>query len=380
MRYVIVGAGIAGTTAAEELRKLDANAEIALISEEFEPLYSRVLLTHYAKGIVPREKLFLKKETWYEEQKIEWLPGTRCESIDAANKHVVLSDGRELPYDKLLIATGGEPRTLPYEGENAAYFHSLGDTEHLLSLMRAHANGRGIVYGGSFIAADLLDVFLHHKISTVAAFRGPWMFHRTLDADSGELISDALRRAGAQVMPNAEMLESVGATQEDIVGVGVGVESDLGWVRDAGIAVEKGILTNARLETNVADAYAAGDVAEFDDLVVGRQFQSGNWTAAMTQGRVAARNMAGGTEEYRAVSSYATKLAGLDIVFVGDTSKPHADEVRTIGNRASGGVTQLFVRAGKVVGATLVGRNADRQPVTAAIRDRLAPDIFSTPL
>ena len=377
MRHVVIGGGIAGTTAAEELRKLDADAEITLVGEDHEIIYSRVLLPHYAKGLVPREKLFLKKETWYAEKNIEWMPGTRCDAIDVTNRHVALSNGRELPYDKLLLATGGEARTLPYEGENVCYFHSLGDTEHLISLMRSRAGGRGIVYGGSFIACELLDVFLYHHMPTVAAFRGPWMFHRILDADSGELVSDHLRAVGADVRPGSETLESVGATDADVVGVGVGVEPDLAWIRDAGIAVNKGVVTSARLETSAGDVYAAGDVTEFEDLVVGRTLMAGNWPSAVMQGRVAARNMAGKPEEFRNVSAYATNLAGLDIIGVGDTDRAFADEIRIVGSRAAGGVTQLFVRAGKVVGATMVGRTGDRTQVTNAIRDGVAPETLS---
>lgn len=373
MRYVIIGGGIAGTTAAEELRKADAAAEITLVSEEHEVIYSRVLLPNYAKGTVPREKIFLKKETWYAEKNIEWLTGTRCDAIDAANGHVALSDGCELPYDKLLIATGGEVRTLPYEGENVCYFHSLGDTEHLLALMRSRADGRGVVYGGSFIACELLDVFLHHKMPTVAAFRGPWMFSRILDEESGMLVTDHLKAKGAEVRPGSETLESIGATERDVVAIGVGVEPDLAWIRDAGIAVNKGVVTNARLETNVPDVYAAGDVAEFDDLVAGRTLMAGNWPSAVMQGRVAAHNMAGKSEEFRNVSAYTTNLAGLDIIGLGDTDRAAADEIQVVGSRASGGVTQLFVRAGKVVGATLINRNKDRTAVTTAVRDGLTP-------
>lgn len=369
MRHVIVGGGIAGTTAAEELRKLDPDAEITLVNEEHEALYSRVLLPHYAKGVVPREKIFLKKETWYAEQRVEWLAGTRCDAVDVRNAHVELSDGRELPYDRLLVATGGETRTLPYEGENACYFHTLGDTEHLIARMASLGGGRAFVYGGSFIACELLDVFLHRGLATVAAFRGEWMFRRVLDAESGELVSDRLRAAGAELRPGSESVESLGAEAGDLVGIGVGVEPDLAWIRDAGIEANRGVLANARLETSAANVYAAGDVAEFDDVIAGRRLMSGNWFAAQLQGRVAARNMAGAGEEYRNVPSYATKLAGLDVIAVGDTDRASADEIRVVGSRAAGGVTQLFSRGGKVVGATLVGRNQDRAPVTAAIRD-----------
>ena len=373
-RYLIIGAGIAGTTAAEELRKLDADAEITLVSEEHEVIYSRVLLPHYAKGIVAREKIFLKKESWYFDKNIEWLRGMRVEEIDAVNKHVVISDGRELPYDKLLVTTGAEIHTLPYEGENVCYFHSLGDTEHLIAMMRSHANGRGIAYGGSFIACELIDVFLHHGMPTVAAFRGPWMFHRILDEQSGTLITEHLQRAGADVRPGSETLESVGATDADVIAIGVGIAPELDWIRDAGISTNRGILANARLETNVPDVYAAGDIAEFDDVVVGRRVMAGNWPSAVMQGRVAARNMTGATEDFRNVSAYATNLAGLDIIAIGDTDRAFADRIDIVGSSAARGVTQVFVRGKKVVGATLVNRNADRTKLTTAIRDGISVD------
>jgi len=103
-------------------------------------------------------------------------------------------------------------------------------------------------------------------------------------------------------------------------------------------------------------------------LEVGRRVMAGNWPSAVIQGRVAARNMAGASEEFRNVSSYATNLAGLDIIAVGDTDRAAADSTVVVGSAVAGGVTQLFVRAGKVVGATLVGRNADRKTVTDGIK------------
>ena len=112
-RYVIIGGGIAGTTAAGEIRKADAEAEITIVGEEQHTLYSRVLLPHYVKGKVEREKCFLKKDTWYAEEGIEYIRGERVSAIDTANKHVeLLHASRELPYDKLLITTGGEPNDL----------------------------------------------------------------------------------------------------------------------------------------------------------------------------------------------------------------------------------------------------------------------------
>ena len=153
MNYVIIGGGVAGTTAAEELRKRDASAEITLVSEEQHPLYSRVLLPHYLKGKVPRERIFLKKETWYAEQNIEWLTGITCVHLDPRNKCVGFSDGRELPYDKLLIATGGEVRAIDHDLRGVSYLRTLDDADHLVQLLsEASTSVRAGIFGGGFIA------------------------------------------------------------------------------------------------------------------------------------------------------------------------------------------------------------------------------------
>ena len=88
MKYLIIGGGVAGTTCAEELRKRDSQAEITILSEEHHPLYSRVLLPHYIKGKIPRERVFLKRDTWYGEQNIEWMPGVSAQHLDPKNKFV----------------------------------------------------------------------------------------------------------------------------------------------------------------------------------------------------------------------------------------------------------------------------------------------------
>jgi len=173
MRVVIVGGGVAGTTAAEELKKQDPSLEVVLISEEPLALYSRVLLPHYIKGKVPRERVFLKKESWYEENNIEWLPGISVTSLDPDNAFVSLSDGRELPYDRLIIATGGDVRHLPFDLRGVSYFRNLDDTEHMLQLLNETPSGSpAVVYGGGFIACEYINLFAYRSLPTTICFRG----------------------------------------------------------------------------------------------------------------------------------------------------------------------------------------------------------------
>jgi NAD(P)H-nitrite reductase large subunit len=155
-----------------------------------------------------------------------------------------------------------------------------------------------------------------------------------------------------------------------LVGVGIGIEPDFSWLQDAGVQTNAAIVTNEFLQTNVPDIYAAGDCAEFFDVIVSRQLQIGNWMNAMSQGRTVAKSMTGERTPFRLVSSYATNILGLDIIFIADVEKAAAEQIYTIGSVESGGITQVFERDGQVVGGALIGRNSDRPAMTKAIQEQ----------
>lgn len=383
MHYLIVGGGVAGTTCAEELRKRDASAQITILSEEQHPLYSRVLLPHYMKGKIPRERVFLKRETWYVEQNIEWHPGVLAQHLDVRNKFVGTSDGREYTYDKLLIATGGEVRPLEEDMRGVSYFRTLDDADQFLQLVTEQGNqARGMVYGSGFIACEYINLFKHFSIPMAVAYRGPHFWTHSLLPEAGELIAHTVGANGVEVLENTPLQSLKGDTElrgivtrhgehhATILGVGIGIEPDFSWLRDAGIEVGAGVKANEFLETNVPDVFTAGDVAEFFDPILGRQIQIGNWMNAMSQGRTLAKTMTGERTRFQLVSSYATNVLGLEIIFVGDVEKAAAEKIELIGSLETGGITQVFERDGRVVGAAIIGRNKDRAPITKAIQEK----------
>ncbi|HLD20462.1 MAG TPA: FAD-dependent oxidoreductase [Patescibacteria group bacterium] len=383
MKYLIIGGGVAGTTAAEELRKRDASAQITILSEEHHPLYSRVLLPHYIKGKIPRERVFLKRETWYASQNIEWVTGVLATHLDGRNKFVGGSDGREYPYDKLLIATGGEVRSLDEDLRGVSYFRTLDDADHFLQLVTEQGSrARGVVYGGGFIACEYINLFQHFGISTTVIHRGSHFWTRSFLPEAGELIAKTLRSSGVELHESTffealkgdselqGIVTSGGEYPATLLGVGIGIQPDLSWLRDAGVEVGTGVKANEFLETNIPYVYTAGDIAEFDDLLLGRQLQIGNWMNAMSQGRTVARSMTGEQTSFQLVSSYATNVLGLEIIFVGDVERAAAEKVHVIGSVADGGITQVFERGGRIVGGVLIGRNTDRTPITKAIQER----------
>jgi NAD(P)H-nitrite reductase large subunit len=385
-RYVIIGAGIAGTTAAEELRKIDAGAEIVLVGEEEHPLYSRVLLAPYVMGKVLREKCFLKKDSWYEEQRIEYVRGEYVGEINVKNKYVaLLHAGREIPYDRLLITTGGEPIYLDHDMKGVSYLRTIDDADHLSGLIASactSGNCQVVVDGGGFIACEYINVFRHFDFDVSCVHRGRSFWSRVLDVASGNLIRQKLESNGVKIFPNAKVegivgddaLKLIKTTSGDVsasvLGVGIGLERNLNWIRSAGVNVGCGVRVNEFLETNVEGVYSAGDVCEYRDAITGREILSSSWMGAIMQGRVAAKNMAGARELFRLVPSYSVSLLGMDIIFIGDIRRELADEIVSHGSEGSGYVAQLFLSRDKLVGATLVGGNKDRAEITRQIESQ----------
>lgn len=385
MKYVIIGGGIAGTTAAEELRKRDDGAEITIIDHEGHPCYSRVLLPHYVNGVVPREKVFMKKLEWYALQRIEFLTHMRVTAIDTKNRFVSIDDGRELPYDALLLATGGDVNLTDEDHRGVSYLHTLNDADHLVALLAEmrllpQEERAAVVQGGGFIALEFINIFAHHGLSITVVLRGTGFWSRTLSPHGQQLLVAHARQRGVTVITDETRLTQGGEKAlthvttgggvhipARILGVGIGIHPDYALLDAAGIAYDGGILANAQLETRTDGVYTAGDVAEFDHPLFGRRLQIGNWLNAQMQGRAVARTMTGAKEAFDLLTSYATQLLGMHVVFIGDTSRRHAEAVvpHVATDTAS---VDLFMRDGRIVGATLVGDTSARAAITKAIQ------------
>jgi NAD(P)H-nitrite reductase large subunit len=386
MKYLIIGGGVTGTTAAEELRKTDANAEITIISAEHHRLYSRVLLPRYVKGTLPREKCFLKKETWYDEQNISCVFGTWVNAINARDHFVSTSDGRKFVFDKLLIATSGNLIKFPNELRGISYLRTIDDADHLIDLL-VETNSlpdeqrRAGIVGGSFIAVEYLNFFAQHKIQADLFMLEDTFFGGALDAESFAILRNRIESEGIKLHPNKSTTKLLGDTKIEgvecgdekfplsLLAVGIGVRPDLAMFGDAGIDVNRGIITNEFLETNAPDVFAAGDVAEFFDTFADRHVMVGNWLNAQAQGRVVAKTMAGERTAFSAVRAYSTNVCGVEVIFIGDTDANLADKITKRGSTEENGVTQIFSRNERIVGATIVNRNADRSELTQRIQE-----------
>jgi 3-phenylpropionate/trans-cinnamate dioxygenase ferredoxin reductase subunit len=386
-RYVVIGNGIAGQTCAEELRKMDADASIVMIAAERHPLYNRVALPRYLRGQVRREKVLMRTVEDYAARGLDINFETWATEIDVNAKVVHTNRDQKFPYDALLVASGGRPKPPPWPGSdqvtNALGFQTLDDTDAIIE--KADAAERVLVMGGSFIGYELAEgVSFRQKAKLTWIMRGPWFLRYVLDDEGGQLCRQMGEAQGVQFIVGDEvqkfsrtngrfLAETVNGrkVEFDLLTYGVGLDYYTEPVRNTGIELNKGIVTDAKLRTNAPDVYAAGDIAVFYDLMVGRHNQMGTWDNAEAHGKVAARNMAGGDEDFFDVPTYTTTMFGSTLAVMGVTPdvQPDLESVRTFSYEEKF-YRKLFFKDDKLVGAIMIGPPKGRKKLIEIMRSR----------
>jgi NAD(P)H-nitrite reductase large subunit len=323
-KYIIIGNGFAGTTAAEQLRKLDPAGSIILFADEPYPLYNRIALPPLLRGQVTEAKVIIRDIAWHEKHAIDLRLGTRVEQINAAEK-TVLAAGREWPFDALLVATGGKPNPSDAPGAHGAHnvfnFQYMDDTKAISQQLQTAKSAVSV--GGSFIAYELAEAFVSRGVETHWLVRGPRFLRRMLDEYAGELLDEAATADGCHIHYNEELKELVRSNgvvtkvvtksgleiAADCVGVGLGLTINTELLEGTGATTSaNGIRCDDRLETGIAGIFAAGDAAEFFDPIAEMHYRMGTWNNAGAHGKVAAANMAGGDVRYHDVPEYSSKI------------------------------------------------------------------------
>jgi len=376
-RYVILGNGIAGQTCAEDLRKADPEASIVVIAAERHPLYNRVALPRYLRGQVRREKVFMRSVEDYARQNLEIHFETWATEIDLGGKVVHTNRGQTFKYDAILVATGGRPKPPSCLG-----FQTLDDTDAIIE--KADSCERVLVMGGSFIGYELAEgVSFRHKAQVTWIMRGPWFLRYVLDEEGGRLCRQLGEAQGVQFITSDEVQQFsrnngryVAQTvngekvEFDLLTYGVGLDYYTEPV-DKRVELNKGIVTDSKLRTSAPDAYAAGDIAVFYDLMVERHNQMGTWDNAEAHGKVAARNMAGADEDFFDVPTYTTTMFGSTLAVMGVTPdvQPGLESVRTFSFEEKF-YRKLFFKDDRLVGAIMIGPPKGRKKLIEIMRSR----------
>lgn len=374
--YLIIGGGIAGTTAAQTIRQHDAAGTITIVSDEPHRCFARIMLSkpRFFLGQIPLDQVWLRSENWYREQRITLAAGRTAVRIDAAAKTVTLDDNSTLAYGKLLLAVGAQPNHCTVDGASGLgvrYLRTLDDARAIMTAVKSAR--RAVCIGGGFVSFEMCEMLRKAGLHVALVIREPHYWDPLLDADSGRMIEAALKRGGIKIFRNA-LVKTVVRKAQAITGVmlqsgtrvpceliipGLGVCVKTDWLAAAGVAVNRGVVTNEYLESNVPDVWAAGDCAEFNDLVLGERVQLGNWVNAQQQGKIAGRNMAGDRLVFRMVSFYTTQGFGITIAFAGDVRVAGREVIRRGSPKTRSYARLLVDEHDELVGATFINRTQE---------------------
>lgn len=385
--YVIIGGGIAGVTAAETIRERDHEGSIALISGESLPLYSRVMLPSYVRGSLNRAQVFLRSIADYEGKDIILFLSHEVVGVNLERHEVHTNTGKIFSYRALLISTGGSPARWRVEGgdHSLAYrLQTIDDADRLSEVLRQSAGQDALVIGCGFIGLEFIESSIARGARPIIIMPEDYAFERFVGPEGGRLLEEQWRQRGGEVIRRTR-IEALRSSKDGVValtmegqgyhgafaGVGIGIERNIhiftgiGFDVGGGPLAQAGIVTNEFLETNNPGVFAAGDVAEYYDLIFQKHRLVGNWTNAYLQGSIAGGNMArflrGEQNSYRAfrnVSSYSITHMGMHLAFLGECEKDAArTEEQFIPERRA--YQQLFFDDKRLVGASLINHPKD---------------------
>ncbi len=313
-RYVIAGNSVAAVSAVEAIRKRDKESEIIILSPEKYTAYCRPLITYILAGDVSEDRLPYKREAFYRQNNAKVLYGVGMEGLDAKERRVYLTNGEPLSFDKLLIAIGGVPAVPPIEnveGEGVFTFTTVEDMKKIESYL-PHVN-KVVVIGAGMIGMKAAEAIAKRKKRVVVVELLDKILPLVLDKTASSIAERTLEKAGVSYVlgdsvvaierdkkgkPAGVVLKSGRRIVCDAVVVAVGVRPNIGPIKDSGVKVNRGILVDDRMETTQEGIFAAGDVVEAYDIILGANRPNLIWPLAYRQGFIAGSNMAGGRRRY----------------------------------------------------------------------------------
>jgi len=308
MQHVILGAGPAGVIAAETIRKHAPNDGITVVGDEPEPPYSRMAIPYMLIGNVKEDGTHLRHDPQHFARLGITVLRQRAKGVDAAGRKVTLADGRVLPFDKLLVATGSQPVRPPIPGMDLPNIHpcwTLEDARHIERLAKPGA--RVLQMGAGFIGCIIMEALAARGVQLTVVEMGDRMVPRMMGPTAGGMIKRWCEAKGVRVFTGAKVESIVDAgggamrvalstgqtIDADLVISATGVKPNVAFLQGSGIECGKGVLANERLETNVPGVFAAGDCAEAYDLATKQRVISAIQPNAADQAAVAALNMLG---------------------------------------------------------------------------------------
>lgn len=376
MKIVIIGAGGAGISAMETIRRCDKNIPLTVISAERTIPYSLCALPSLLEGTLPHKSLSRVDKDFFKKSRVEVFQGSPVRSILPGNKTLILTNGKSIKYEKLLIATGSIPIIPRIEGidkEGVFSLSTLAGSQKIINYIRKHKAGKAIIIGAGFTGIETVLSLHERGIKTVIVEMLPRVLARILDEDMTEPVEHVLQAKGIEIKLGEEViritgdktvsgirLKGGGLITGDLVIISIGVKPNISFLAGSGIITNRGIIVNENMRANIENIYAAGDVAETRDFISGKPALSAIWHNALEQGRIAALNMINIPTVYEGTVSINTlNLDGLSVTGMGQTSAEVKGQgtngIEEIKYKNRQSIRKIILRDNRIIGFQCVG-------------------------
>jgi nitrite reductase (NADH) large subunit len=377
--YLIIGNGVAGNAAAENIRKYDPQGKIIILSRESRPFYYVPALPEYLAGGKSVDQVIVHSQKWYDQNRIDLYLNTTVTKIDPAPKVVETHQGERFPYDKLLLATGGKSFIPPMQGADSPgvfTLKTLADADRIKQ-WAAHAK-TAVLIGGGLLGLEAGNGLRKSGLKIIVVEFFPRLLPRQMDVPGAAILQSQMEDMGftfylgavtKEIAPVSGGLEIRLDSGEKILGemvlISAGVRPDLTLAQTLNLDLDKGVKVDDAMRTSRENIYAAGDLIEHR----GRLY--GIWPAAMEQGAVAGAAMAGQAAAYEGtLPSNVLKVVGIDLVAAGDIDADGKLESIVHKNEAQKTYRKLVIQDNHLVGAILLGDIRGSAEIQGAIKQR----------
>lgn len=380
-KLVLIGNGMAGVRTVEELLKADPSLyEITIIGKEPYPNYNRIQLSSVLQGDKKIDDIFLNTYEWYSRNGITLHTGEEAALIDRQRKRVLTDKGREIPYDKLIVATGSLPFMLPLPGadkEGVIAFRDIKDCETMMETARHYR--KAVVIGGGLLGLEAARGLLNLKMDVTVVHIFHHLMERQLDETAAIMLQAELEKQGMRFLLSKQTTKIMGpkrvtgvmfadgsTEKADLVVMAVGIRPNVEMAKRSGLEVNRGIVVNDYMQTSDPDIYAVGECAEHREIVYGLV------APLYEQGQVLAKHLAGvPTDPYTgSVTFTSLKVSGVDVCSAGEFRDGGNTRAIRIHDEAQGIYKKILVRGNRVAGAVLFGDTSDGQKLFSLIRKR----------
>ena len=382
-RIVIVGNGIAGITAIKAIREIDLESEVYLIGdEEFYP-YNRIRLSKGIFSQLEENSILLQKKEWYEQNKINILVNTKVVNVNTDSHEVLLHNGIKIKYDKLLLANGASNRIPPIKGIGKKGVYTLRNLNNALDIKNTLNESREIiVIGGGIQGLETAFILHQHGKKVIVVELLSRLMPYQLDDKASDMLKNIIQSYGIQILTNKAVKEILGDDKVegvlidekvelkcDMVIYSTGIKANIDLIGDTNIKAARGILVNNKMESNIKNIYAAGDIAEFNNQVAGL------WNIAIAQGRVAGYNIIGRETVYEKITPVTTLNAfGISLFSMGCIDETKSTNILVEEDINLNVYKKIFIKNNNIVGAIVIGDTKKSPILKSAIEKEIKLD------